>query len=238
MDSSLTDKFGIVKTDITRDEIPIYTQEIADWLRIRYLNETNENSYVVMGFDYVEESIPKKYKLQQINTNVDLGKNVLEHILWENISEFIKNRNVKEVVGLPNKEYLQNISSKFHSKFSEIIGEIKYTQFQVDPWPAEIPDMDSNEKVIIRYSYDKNSPLDLLAADTYTFIKALTTSEFSPLISLLIVSGVKNPSNRLRMLYLMGDDEALPITNVFSRITEEHLIKDKLIGDKNGKEKV
>ena len=52
------------------------------------------------------------------------------------------------------------------------------------------------------------------------------------------MSGAKNPSQRIRMLYLIGDDESLPITNVFRRISQEYSIKNKLIGVKNGKEKV
>ena len=66
----------------------------------------------------------------------------------------------------------------------------------------------------------------------------MSNCEYSPLVSLLIMSGAKNPSQRIRMLYLIGDDESLPITNVFRRISQEYSIKNKLIGVKNGKEKV
>ena len=238
MDSSLRDKFGLVKTEIPIEEIPKTTQEISDWLRVRYLNETNPNSYAVVAFDWVEESIPEMYKLQQLNTNVDISKDVYKEILWDKISDFVKRKGAKEVIGLPNKEYLQNLTSKFHSTFEEILGDVKYTQIPVEPWPEKIPKIDSEDKVLIRYSYDVNSPLDMLAADTYTFVRALTTCEYSPLISLLIMSGAKNPSQRMRMLYLVGDDESLPITNVYRRISKMYGIKNKLIGEENGKKKV
>ena len=87
--SSIRDKLGLVKTEIPIDEIPSHTQEISDWLRLRYLNETNQNSYVLTAFDWIEESVPQKYKLQQINTNVDISSKVEKEIIWDNISEFV-----------------------------------------------------------------------------------------------------------------------------------------------------
>ena len=236
--SSIRDKLGLVKTEIPIDEIPSHTQEISDWLRLRYLNETNQNSYVLTAFDWIEESVPQKYKLQQINTNVDISSKVEKEIIWDNISEFVERKNVKEVVGLPNEEYSKNLTSNFHKTFQDVIGDVQYSQIVVNPWPEKIPDLDSKDKLFIRYSYDVNSPLDMLAADTYVFVKAMSNCEYSPLVSLLIMSGAKKKSQRIRMLYLIGDDESLPITNVFRRISQEYSIKNKLIGVKNGKEKV
>ena len=90
--SSIRDKLGLVKTEIPIDEIPSHTQEISDWLRLRYLNETNQNSYVLTAFDWIEESVPQKYKLQQINTNVDISSKVEKEILLDNISKFVEIR--------------------------------------------------------------------------------------------------------------------------------------------------
>ena len=147
--SSIRDKLGLVKTEIPIDEIPSHTQEISDWLRLRYLNETNQNSYVLTAFDWIEESVPQKYKLQQINTNVDISSNVEKEIIWDNISEFVERKNVKEVVGLPNEEYSKNLTSNFHKTFQDVIGDVQYSQIEVNPWPEKIPDLDSKDKLFI-----------------------------------------------------------------------------------------
>lgn len=153
--------------------------EIANhWSDTNFLDERNDNSGVLVAFDWKENDICEYY-LSEINTNIDLGKLESEKFDYNAFSIFLKVNEYTFVVGLdnvnfsPSDEWLDKLKNSLKSK------SVGYDKYTVQAWPSPIPKLETPSNVfILRYCFDTNNKIDELAANNEFFSMFIKESEW------------------------------------------------------------
>ena len=153
--------------------------EIANhWSDTNFLNERNDNSGVLVAFDWKENN-NSEYYLSEINTNIDLSKLESEKFDYNAFSIFLKVNEYTFVVGLenvnfsPNDEWLDKLKNSLKSK------SVDYDKYTVQAWPSPIPKLETpNNVFILRYCFDTNNQIDELAASNELFSMFIRESEW------------------------------------------------------------
>ena len=148
------------------------------WSVTDFLNERNDNSGVLVGFDW--KIIKNEYYLSEINTNIDLGKLESEKFEYDTFSKFLKEHKYTFVLGLdnvnfsPSDEWLDKLKKSLKSK-----SVIDYDKYTVQAWPSPIPKLETPHNVfILRYCFDTNNKVDELAASNELLSMYIKESEW------------------------------------------------------------
>ena len=131
-------------------------------------NEANQNTGVIVGFDWVND------KLVEINTNIDLNEGHIEGFDFVGLVKFLKDNNFKSILGLKNKGFEKNPSEKWIEHLSKNLSDndMKYSSYSVGTWPSPIPKFNLTQKdFVLRYSFDPQNRIDELASNQHLFEK-------------------------------------------------------------------
>ena len=150
------------------------------WSVTDFLNERNDNSGVLVGFDW--KIIKNEYYLSEINTNIDLGKLESEKFEYNTFLKFLKEHKYTFVLGLdnvnfsPSDEWLDKLKKSLKSK-----SVIDYDKYTVQAWPSPIPKLETpNNVFILRYCFDTNNKVDELAASNELFSMFMKENQWKP----------------------------------------------------------
>ncbi len=165
---------------ISKNDIGSKSLEIANyWTSNGFLREANDNSGVLVAFDWKEDG--DRYYLTEINTNIDLGELESENFKFDELIDFLKKNNFTFILGLRNMAHKDNPSEEWMDKLKVGLtsDNIDYDEYITDRYPSPIPEFDVPDNIfILRYAFDPNNEVDEFAANKQSFIKFMEEKEW------------------------------------------------------------
>lgn len=140
---------------------------------------------VITGTDILKDT-DGSFKAIETNTNISMDVNVLNHIDSGSLTNFVLDNNIQEIHLIstqPNLDVFDDFkiegqSSQFHTFLSQSIcipNDIQFHLHTVENNSITIPQIDdSDNKLIIRISYDTTALMDdVYARDNWEFLKIM-----------------------------------------------------------------